>query len=491
MRVRAITLAWTLASCGGGAGTAGGADLGGDVFSCEGVDLVSAIVVEGATIPGRDVTLSVEDAGSGLEYQVTWTVSSGTLSATTGASVTWTLHDLAAIHLAQLDTVTAVATAPGCEDDTVDSDILVDWPEPLRTVVIYDPGVAGSRGVAEYYADFREIPADHLCGVTATDTTTIPSAEWDTWLSSAMTCIDGVGEHVQYLVPVWGVPYKVSGRVDNIDITNPGKVAVSLDALLVFGRDGDELYAAIQNPLYRSGDSRLTVYEDYRPIGEFRQEIVGQYFDHYHVVARIDGADSAAAMDLVDRTAVADELARMEMLDGTVYVDGNRGLPHPVTDGYGSYESGEWNIIGVETVFNDLGWYDVGADYNSAEFGTAPAPLTCPDALYYAGWYAFGNYNDVFTWVPGAIGGHLDSCSACNIRTGGDWSALALARGITATFGAVNEPYVAGMPEYDQFFKYLTDGASFGEAAYNSTTIGAWMMVWVGDPLYRPYPVGK
>jgi hypothetical protein len=88
---------------------------------------------------------------------------------------------------------------------------------------------------------------------------------------------------------------------------------------------------------------------------------------------------------------------------------------------------------------------------------------------------------------PGAIGGHLDSCSACDLR-GGTWSAEALKRGITATFGAVNEPYVAGMPEYDQLFLYLTRGANFGEAAYESTQLSLWMMVFVGDPLYRPFP---
>ena len=64
---------------------------------------------------------------------------------------------------------------------------------------------------------------------------------------------------------------------------------------------------------------------------------------------------------------------------------------------------------------------------------------------------------------------------------------MALRRGITATFGAISEPYISGMPEYDQFFLYLTQGASYGEAAYEATVIGAWVLLWVGDPLYRPY----
>ncbi len=56
------------------------------------------------------------------------------------------------------------------------------------------------------------------------------------------------------------------------------------------------------------------------------------------------------------------------------------------------------------------------------------------------------------------------------------------------TFGAVAEPYVAGMPGYDQLFLYLSQGANYGEAAYEATRVGNWMMMFVGDPLYRPYP---
>ena len=484
MRVSTITLLLSLPGCGGSQILVE-PDGGGDGPDCAGLDLISSISVEGEPIPGRDVTLSAVDAGSGREYQVTWSVPSGTLSAKAGASVTWTLPDDVAVHVPETLTVSVVASAPACDDDSATLDVVVTWPDHLRTVVIYDPGVTGSQDVAEYYADFRDIPAEHLCGATASDVTTIGMSEFAGWLAQVTNCVDAIGEHIQYLVPVWGVPYKVSGQV--ADISSGSPTTVSLDALLVFGHRGDEIFAAINNPLYQAGDSPSGTYSDWVAIGEYRDGIGGQYLDRYYLVARIDGADATAAMDLVDRTAAADDLARMGMLDGTVYVDGNRGIPHPAEGAFGNYEWGEWNIIGVENVFTTLGWYDVVADYNNAEFGTAPAPLACPDALYYAGWYSFGNYNDAFTWNVGAIGGHLDSCSACDIRSGGDWSAVALQRGITATFGAVNEPYVAGMPEYDQFFKYLTDGASYGEAAYNATVVGAWMMVWVGDPLYRPY----
>src|SRR5581483_4117813 len=118
----------------------------------------------------------------------------------------------------------------------------------------------------------------------------------------------------------------------------------------------------------------------------------------YFLVTRVDAADDMAAKALVDRTKAADDLAKKKMLDGTVYVDGNRGIPHPMTDTFGSYEGGEWNIIGVENVFKAAMWPKITANYDGAEFGTAPAPLTAPDALYYAGWYSYNHYNDVFTW---------------------------------------------------------------------------------------------
>jgi len=251
----------------------------------------------------------------------------------------------------------------------------------------------------------------------------------------------------------------------------------------VYGEKSRTLGVTVKNPIYQTSSSLNANYKPYIPFGQLRKKLSSDYF----LVTRVDAADEMAAKALVDRTKAADDLAKQKMLKGTVYVDGNRGTPHPATDQFGSYEGGEWNIAGVETVFKNAMWTPITANYDGAEFGTAPAPLTAPDALYYAGWYSYNHYNDVFTWNVGAIGGHLDSCSACSFRGTTSWSAGALRKGITATFGAVGEPYVAGMPEYDQFFLYLMQGASYAEAAYEATIVGAWMMEWIGDPLYRPY----
>jgi uncharacterized protein (TIGR03790 family) len=372
--------------------------------------------------------------------------------------------------------VTVTASACGT---SVQTTVLVDWPEASRVVVLYNPATVGSEDVARYYADFRGVPDANLCAVTTTTGDTLDGGDYPAFVEAVDAC---AADHVLYVVPTWGVPYKVSGRVR--DLAGSSIVTVSLDALLFGGPGSVEIRAPDYNPYYRDGNSVTGSYKSVRDAGQLRGR--GAYW----LVTRIDGASAADAMTLVDRTALADAAATAGLLDGIVYVDGNRGDVEPDADaGFGSYEWGEWNMWGTRRVFEDLALYPVTWDGNGEEFGTPPAPTECPDALYYAGWYSYYHYNDCFTWTVGAIGGHLDSCSACDIRQAGTWSGSALLDGITATFGAVGEPYVAGMPEYDQFFYYLLQGANYAEAAYESTVVGYWMMTWVGDPLYRPYGV--
>ncbi len=447
-------------------------------------DLVDGLVLPAAaTWPGQQVELAVGDAGSGRDdIAVRWEVPSGVVEPS-GLVGLWTVGLGFSAHVPDPAHVRAVASAPGCPDQTVEGDVTVDWPEHLRTVVVYNPGVAESEEVARYYADFRGIPDSSLCAVASPDPVTLAGADFPLWIDAVQACIDRVGEQVHYVAPVYGVPYKVSDRVD--ELANPTvKATVSLDALAAFGVGGKAVTEATWSPVLREGESSLGSYQEYVPIGFLREELA----EPYYLVARIDGASAAAAIELVDRTAAAEALAALGALSGTVYVDGRMGDTPPALDEWGAYEGGEWNMWGTRYLWEGLGWYPVVSDFNAEEFGTAPAPLECPDALYYAGWYSYYHYNDCFIWATGAIAGHLDSCSACDIRNPGTWSGSALIDGVTATYGAVNEPYVAGMPEYDQLFLYLTEGASFAEAGYESTYVAGWMMVWVGDPLYRPYP---
>src|SRR5581483_6553048 len=114
----------------------------------------------------------------------------------------------------------------------------------------------------------------------------------------------------------------------------------------------------------------------------------------------------------------------------------------------------------------------------------------CDGAAFYAGWYTLNHYNDVFTWNPGAIGIHLDSESLLNPRSGTNWGANAVLKGITITSGAVNEPFLDNLPHPDQMLLYLLHGANVGDALLRSTRLLKWMILNIGDPLYRPFPNG-
>lgn len=423
-------------------------------------DAPTTISVDGDAIPGETVTFSAPGA-------TTWSTSLGDTAE--GDTFAWTVPDTLAVDLAETVTVTAT----GCDAD-VSTDVVVDYPEGWRTVVVYNPDVDGSIDVAAAYQAFRDVQPGDLCPVSTTGDTEIGAEEFAGFVDTVLACVH---PWTHAIVPVWGVPYRVSGQV--ADPYYGTSVSVSLDALLFYGEAATEQTTWDVNPVYQSSNSMTQRYSDWVPWGEVRRDE-----GTYYLVSRIEGVSADAAIALVDRT----EAAVGSSLSGTVYVDGNEGDTPPTEDTSGSYQSGEWNMWGTRYWFEGLGWYPVVWDGNSEEFGTAPAPTDCPDALYYAGWYSYGNYNDCFTWTVGAIGGHLDSYSAGTPRGEGSWAGEALIDGITATFGAVNEPYVLGMPEYDAFYVNLTTGASFAEAGYEATKKGAWMMLWIGDPWYRPYP---
>ena len=438
-------------------------------------------------VPGTVLDVSADIDPADRDFSLTWSVSSGTLGDPTSPETTWTLDPTLARYRGEPAWIEAelVPGADGCGEPTTEhADVTVDWPEGHRVVVLWNPEVKGSQDVAEAYAALRDVPESNLCAVSYGDSTTLAGADLAAFTEALGACLASVGEHVQVLAPVYGVPYKVSDRIR--DLGGGGITTVSLDALLVYGTQAPLFDRTESNPIYQGGSSRAGDYDPYVPFSTLQEQLLEDEGTLY-LVTRLDGADVEEALAVVDRASLARDLAEAGSLEGIVYVDGNRGDTPPSSDVAGSYESGEWNMWGTRYVFEDAGIYDVVWDGNAEEFGTKPAPTSCPDALYYAGWYSYYHYNDAFTWAPGAIGGHLDSCSACSLRDHATWSSAALGRGITATFGAVGEPYVSGMPEYDQFFLYLLQGASYAEAAYESTRVSRWMMVWVGDPLYRPY----
>ncbi|GAI81007.1 unnamed protein product, partial [marine sediment metagenome] len=117
------------------------------------------------------------------------------------------------------------------------------------------------------------------------------------------------------------------------------------------------------------------------------------------------------------------------------------------------------------------------------------APGSCPQAAIYCGWYSLKKYVDAFDFVDGAVGYHIASFEAAGLRdpNSSNWCPAMLRDGITATLGAVNEPYLHTFPQPKPFFQELYKGACLVEAYYRTKPFNSWQLVLIGDPLYRPF----
>jgi len=70
------------------------------------------------------------------------------------------------------------------------------------------------------------------------------------------------------------------------------------------------------------------------------------------------------------------------------------------------------------------------------------------------------------------------------------WVRGMLDDGISATLGAVAEPYVQAFPQADDFFPLLMTGKlPLAEVYWKTTPWTSWMISMIGDPLYNPYKV--
>ena len=123
----------------------------------------------------------------------------------------------------------------------------------------------------------------------------------------------------------------------------------------------------------------------------------------------------------------------------------------------------------------------------------APKYAPWDQIAFYAGWYTqdFQGPFELPTarFRRGAIAYHIHSFSAETVRSETkNWVGPLLSHGATATMGAVYEPYLRFTPDISLFVSGLLSGLSFAEAAYQSQLALSWMVTFVGDPLYRPFP---
>jgi uncharacterized protein (TIGR03790 family) len=365
-----------------------------------------------------------------------------------------------------------------------------------EVVVIYNSRIPESKSVADHYAGRRKVPASQVFGFELPTTETMSRAEFRDQLQKPLVkALDlqklllirahsvaatndqppriewKVSESkVRYLALCYGVPVKIlkdANLVENgtdqlrAELRRNEAAVDSELACLPFVEQKYLLAGPLRNPFYT-----VTNASTLHPTNGIL------------LVTRLDGPTADVARTLVDKAMQAEE----DGLWGRAYFD-MRGLTNS------TLQTGDDWIRGAANICKLLGYETVEDEAP----GTFPPGFPMSQIAFYAGWYD-ENVSGPFTgttveFMPGAFGYHLHSFSAGELRTSTrHWSGPLLAKGVTATMGCVDEPYLTGTPDIGSFFaRFTVYGFSFGEAAYAAQSVVSWQTTVIGDPLYRPF----
>lgn len=357
-----------------------------------------------------------------------------------------------------------------------------------RVVVLANASDADSVRLARYYAGQRGVPPGNIIALPMPPDETIGWPEFIAaiyqplqdvlvargWIDAFTTTLTdslgrkryGISDHrISYLVVCRGVPLRVSHEprfyVDEPRLaqraefrTNQGAVDSELTML---AHSTYNINGWVPNPRFRVE----------RP-PPFENEPVVK-------VARLDGPAYDDARRLVDQALAAERTGLL----GRYYVD-LRG-PHP--------DGERW----LELTAGQLAGLGFDGDVNR-EGGMLPASARFDAPVFYFGWHA-GDLKgpmalDGFRFPPGAIALHIHSFSARTLRSATTgWCGPLVARGVTATFGNVFEPYLQLTLQPHLLLRALIAGRTLGDAAYYALPALSWQTIVIGDPLYRPFAI--
>jgi len=367
-----------------------------------------------------------------------------------------------------------------------------------HTLVVFNRADPDSQPLAEFYAKARSIPSDRVIGLDCPVNEEINRIEFETrirkpleelftsrgWMKRAENFLSNPVLGIESSIPVqqaqenpiWimvlirGVPLKIADDPTILPPDNlrpqPRANAAAVDSeLALLPISGLPLYGLIANPYF--ADKRI------RPFSQF-------FANYLIMVCRLD-APSPAMVRRMIQDAVETEKTE---LTGRAFFD-----IRSIDKKEDPYWLGDNWIDRSALLFQARG-FDVEID-RRPEVASKFAPWD--QIAFYAGWYT-GDFRGPFEntsarFRRGAIAYHIHSFSAETVRSETkNWVGPLLAHGATATMGAVYEPYLRFTPDVSLFVSSLLSGLSFAESAYQSQLALSWMVTFVGDPLYRPFP---
>ncbi len=384
--------------------------------------------------------------------------------------------------------------------------------EPNQVIVIANTQMEQSLKAAQHYCAKRNVPAENVLalplGTQLADT--ISRGDYQVRLAEPIRArLRGGDGTIKCLLMVYGVPYKVAGRGM---LNEQGDKLKELKLLLEQEKDklgqdvtpadnngsehtqqSDHLITHLQSQIDliegretdASVDSELSMvlcgpYELYRWQPNRLNKDAGENDANTIMVCRLDGPDAEIAMRLVDK-AIAGE---RNGLKGTACID-SRGIENSSKPSVlARYDQSLRELAVIAKFRTSL----IVKEERTSKLFEAGA---CPDTAIYCGWYSLRKYVDAFDFVDGAIGFHIASFEAVQLHdpNSTQWCPAMLKDGVTATIGAVAEPYLHSFPLPKDFFLELFEGRCLVEAYYRTAPFNSWRLVLIGDPLYTPFKV--
>lgn len=384
--------------------------------------------------------------------------------------------------------------------------------EPDEILIISNGNHSESVAIARYYCSRRGVPTDNILTLPlGTELSyTITRTNYEQQMAEPIRerlLSLGTGGQIKCLLTTYGVPIKVEGRgplegqeekltqlqklaeqeknkIERLNNNVPGKSAKQKEKA---NRKLKQLESEINHITGKetgaSVDSELSMvlssnYELYRwQPNILKNNTLGLSFNTL-MVCRLDGPDERIAKKLIDKAITAEKTG----LKGIAYID-SRGI----ADDRNLYSTGYYDrslrqLAALTSLRTEL----TVKEERTEELFAAGA---CPRTAIYCGWYSLKKYIDAFDFVDGAIGYHISSWEAVDLRdpNSSQWCPAMLKDGITATLGAVAEPYLHSFPEPRAFFSELFNGRCLVEAYYHTKPFNSWQLVLIGDPLYIPF----
>ncbi|UCF00182.1 MAG: TIGR03790 family protein [Planctomycetota bacterium] len=384
--------------------------------------------------------------------------------------------------------------------------------EPNEILVIANSDIVQSVQIADYYCVKRQVPTENILalplGTNLNDT--ISRDDYEKKLAEPirqkLLSLELAGK-IKCLLTTYGVPIKVGARGP---LKNQQDQLKQLEKLaqqektrleqLKLNRSANstqqkkeadyklkKLQSNIDQILGKetgaSVDSELSMvlfgdYELYRwQPNRLKDSILGLSLNTL-MVSRLDGPATDIAKALVDKAIAAEKTG----LRGAAYFD-SRGI----TDDKKPYSFGHFDQSLRDLAVLTRLRTEMTVTHERTEELFAPG--SCPQTAIYCGWYSLQKYVNAFDFVDGAIGYHISSLEAIDLRdpNSTQWCPAMLAQGITATLGAVAEPYLSAFPQPKAFFWELFKGRCLVEAYYYTKPFNSWQLILIGDPLYKPF----